>query len=486
MIRPIDGSSLNPFQKYVEDHPITLLFIILVVNFACVYIIVRGKKNYCNPEDLYNKALKLQPEEAIPLLEQAASYYHPKAKLLLAKLYIDINKSDEALALVQKLNLAEAIYLQGVIHFKKEDPQQALQKFVIASIRGHVPAFICAANIFIERKNIKTAITYFERGIKANDPDCMLALSTCLLAGVGHPISRENSLRALELIRRAARLNFIDACNMLAVLFIRGLHNELDEIEVRDRLEYAANKNNKQALLSLGLQKLEGSLLYIKNSDEGIGHLKKIKDLPVCIFHIAKCYQSLGKSQKALKWFLKGAALEQPECLYQLYKITKNVDYLYRATEKDHSEALLERANIAFDKKNIDEYAHFLQRSVALGNLKATFILTKILSKKRYDDESKFSEIVKMLNALTNKFPECHFLLFEFYRLHDQEEKAVEALVNGTSVSHLDCMKALYYIHKQLREEMDSAELLLRRIQAREPSFMRPEVDTELKDSLVD
>ncbi len=120
----------------------------------------------------------------------------------------------------------------------------------------------------------------------------MIALSSMLMFGDENLFSRENSLRALDLIKRAANLNSLDACNTLSRLFIMGLHNELDENVVRERLEFAVDKKDKDAILSKGMQKLYGSLLYLKNPEEGIKILKTLINNKTAFLHIGKYYLS--------------------------------------------------------------------------------------------------------------------------------------------------------------------------------------------------
>lgn len=478
MIRPIDNSTIASLEYYGTKHPFTALFLLIVLSagIACAL------RRVINPEDLYQKAKKLTPDKAIPLLERATKYNHPKARLRLAMLYLQSNRLDDALKLIQNWNMAESIFLEGLIYKKKNEPLKALQKFVIASIRGYVPAYKFAAAEFID-KDLKTGLNYLKRGVSANDPESMLALSTFLLTGIGSEINHQNSIMALNLIRNAARLNSMDACNTLVQLYIRGLHNELDETEVRERLEYAANQNNVQALLSLGMQKLHGSLLYLKNPEEGIALLKKINNNPTAILYIAQYYHSENNSDEALNWYLKGAELEHPECLYQAFCMTKNKTYLKKAVLKEHPEALLIMAKIALANNDIDKFIDYAKRSHNTGNKNASFLLAQLLSLKKYEDEKQKENVINTLTIIARKMPECYFLLYKFYLLHEEEDKAMEELVKGSEADQLDCMKALYQCHKQIREEADSAAHLLLRIRAREPAFMQPDYDVEQKDT---
>lgn len=477
MIRPIDNSSIAPLEYYGTKHPFTALFLLIVLSAGIAYALRR----VINPENLYQKAKKLTPDKAIPLLERAIQYYHPKARLRLATLYLQSNRLDDALELIENENIAESIFLEGLIYKKKNEPLKALQKFVIASIRGYVPAYKFAADEFLY-KDLKTCLNYLKRGVSANDPESMLTLSNFLFTGIGSEISHQNSIMALNLIRKAARLNSMDACNTLVQLYIRGLHNELDETEVRERLEYAANQNNVQALLSLGMQKLHGSLLYLKNPEEGIALLKKINNNPTAILYIAKYYQSENNLNEALNWYLKGAELEHPECLYQAFCITKNKTYLKKAVLKEHSEALLIMAKIALANNDIDKFIEYASKSHIKGNVNASYLLAQLLSHKKCEDKEQIEWIVNSLTIFAKKMPEGYFLLYKFYLLHEEEDKAMEELVKGSEADQLDCMKALYQCHIQIREEADSAAHLLLRIRAREPAFMQPEYDVEQKD----
>lgn len=481
MIRPLENETRSPLYRFVSQNPITALFIAAMALVA-LYYIHRLEIKFKNPENLYQKALtEPYPLDAIRLLEMASKFYHPKAKMLLANLYISFNRFDDAFKLVEKLQLGESAYIQGLIFSAKNDPAKARQKFVIASLRGYVPAYSYAGTSFLPHDK-KTAAAYFERGVKEEDPDCMVALSSMLMFGGENQFSREDSLRALDLIKRAAKLNSIDACNTLSRLFIMGLHNELDENVVRERLEYAVDKKDKDAILSKGMQKLYGSLLYLKNPEEGIIILKTLINNKTAFLHIGKYYLSQNNRDEAVKWFTNGAAHDHPECLYQLYLLTNNINYLKRAAELKHSEALFKLAVFAMKDNNIEAYSEYLQKSASAGNLNAMFQFAKILSLKHYEDESAFEKVVSLLNRLGNKFSDSYFVLYNFYNKHGKMDNAIEALVKGASVDHLGCMKELYAYHKQMPEEMGSAELLFRRIRAREPDFMAEIADVEEKD----
>ena len=388
------------------------------------------------------------------------------------------DRYDEALSHLKGIDEAKTIFCEGIIYEKKGDHNKALQKYVIASMRGFVTAYKFAANGFATLYNdSQTAVRYLTRGAKENDIECMLALYKLMPHLTPHtPEEQEKGLlMSLKLIRDAAFLNSMEACLEFVSLFLRGFHRLMKEEEVRDRLEFAVRSGNEQAILALGAQKLLGSMLYLPNAPEGIALLERLQNSGTANHVLATHYKKAGDAERARYWLERGAERSHPQCLYRLFKLTQDRAYLHRAADANHPKALYKKALLT---DNYDEKYSLLTRSVAHKHLKAAYRLGVLLS----SDPQNKEQVTMLLTNAGAKYPNSYYHLYRFLQLCNDPESALAALRLGAHGCDLDCLKALHQYKLQTSRNREKIEALLYRIRTREPDYMRPIDDVEQRD----
>lgn len=123
-----------------------------------------------------------------------------------------------------------------------------------------------------------TAIEWLQKGIEANQTDCMIAMSDICLSDDSAFKKYHNTIRGIELLKSAAKHGSSQAYHYLGIEYYTGEHVEKDDVKSFEYTKKAADMRDYSGMHGLGWRYLKGTGCN-KNIEKGLEMWKEAVEL---------------------------------------------------------------------------------------------------------------------------------------------------------------------------------------------------------------